>query len=177
MAMLSILNLYNYDPTIFEGLEVPEGIDRATLISTILLQNAELSLIYTEPETMKSAISLWSTASQYAWTGLIESTTFEYNPIWNKDGTITETETIDRSASGTDENKVSAYNESTYQNRSKDETAAEEESSRSYERTEQGNIGVTSTQSLIKEQREIVDFNVYDRISEDFRCRFCVMVY
>lgn len=45
------------------------------------------------------------------------------------------------------------------------------------ERTEQGNIGVTSTQSMIKEQREVVQLNLYDVITQDFINRFCLKVY
>ena len=40
-----------------------------------------------------------------------------------------------------------------------------------------GNIGVTTTQKLIREQREIELFNLYDIIIEDFKMRFCILVY
>lgn len=40
-----------------------------------------------------------------------------------------------------------------------------------------GNIGVTTTQQLISEQRKIDLFNLYDIISEDFKMRFCILVY
>lgn len=40
-----------------------------------------------------------------------------------------------------------------------------------------GNIGVTTTQKLIKEQRAIDLFNIYDIIMEDFKMRFCILVY
>ena len=40
-----------------------------------------------------------------------------------------------------------------------------------------GNIGVTTTQKLIREQREIDLFNLYDIIIEDFKMRFCILVY
>ena len=40
-----------------------------------------------------------------------------------------------------------------------------------------GNIGVTTTQKLIKEQRQIDLFNVYDIIIEDFKMHFCILVY
>ena len=40
-----------------------------------------------------------------------------------------------------------------------------------------GNIGVTTTQKLISEQREIDLFNLYDIIIEDFKMRFCILVY
>ena len=181
MARASILGLYNYDPDIFAELSFPEGIDKATAISTIIFQNAELGLLYTDPETLKTAIGAWSYASQYTWEKYARILSLEYNPIWNKDGTITETEEIgrERSSSGTGENKVSAFNETTYQNRVKDETETEasESETREYTRVEQGNIGVMSTQSMIREEEQIAKFNVYDEISKDFKNRFCVMVY
>ena len=40
-----------------------------------------------------------------------------------------------------------------------------------------GNIGVTTTQKLIREQRDIDLFNLYDIIIEDFKMRFCILVY
>lgn len=40
-----------------------------------------------------------------------------------------------------------------------------------------GNIGVTTTQDMIKQQREIVQFNLIDYIVHDFKRHFCTMVY
>ena len=40
-----------------------------------------------------------------------------------------------------------------------------------------GNIGVTTTQKLIREQRDIELFNLYDIIIEDFKMRFCILIY
>ena len=40
-----------------------------------------------------------------------------------------------------------------------------------------GNIGVTTTQKLIREQREVDKFNLYDIITDEFKMRFCVLVY
>lgn len=40
-----------------------------------------------------------------------------------------------------------------------------------------GNIGVTTTMQMIKEQRDIVKFNLYDIITEEFKLRFCVLIY
>ena len=47
----------------------------------------------------------------------------------------------------------------------------------SHELHAHGNIGVTTTQELIKEEREVDRFNVYDIIIEDFKMRFCILVY
>lgn len=40
-----------------------------------------------------------------------------------------------------------------------------------------GNIGVTTTMQMIQEQRNIVKFNLYDIITEEFKLRFCVLIY
>ncbi len=47
----------------------------------------------------------------------------------------------------------------------------------SHELHAHGNIGVTTTQKLIREQRQIELFNIYDIIIEDFKMRFCILVY
>lgn len=40
-----------------------------------------------------------------------------------------------------------------------------------------GNIGVTTTQQMIEQERKIADFNIYDYIVQSFKNRFCLMVY
>lgn len=40
-----------------------------------------------------------------------------------------------------------------------------------------GNIGVTTTQKLIREERDIDLFNLYDIIIQDFKMRFCILIY
>ena len=47
----------------------------------------------------------------------------------------------------------------------------------SHELHAHGNIGITTTQKLIREQRDIELFNMYDIIIEDFKMRFCILVY
>lgn len=202
---LSILGFYLYDSSVFQGFQVPEGMDRSTAIDSIILNNAELELVYTDFDFMKQAITLWSNMNQSIWAKLYKTTVLEYNPIWNKDGTIKEVETTTREmdASGSnstnsnsnstakDESSVAAFNSSTLEkNGQVDSTDASSVASqgsysdssddkelRSYERTEQGNIGVTSTQQLIKEEREVDNFNIYDVIASDFRNRFCLAIY
>lgn len=40
-----------------------------------------------------------------------------------------------------------------------------------------GNMGVASTQSLIKEEREVDDFDIEEIIIGSFKARFCLMIY
>ena len=40
-----------------------------------------------------------------------------------------------------------------------------------------GNIGVTSAQDMIKQEREIADFDIVDIIVEEYKRKFCVVIY
>lgn len=40
-----------------------------------------------------------------------------------------------------------------------------------------GNIGVTTTQQMIEQERELRKFNIYDYIIREFKDRFCILVY
>ena len=40
-----------------------------------------------------------------------------------------------------------------------------------------GNIGVTTTQQMIEEERRVVEFDIYHYIAEDFKADFCLLVY
>ena len=40
-----------------------------------------------------------------------------------------------------------------------------------------GNIGVTTTQQMIEQERNISEFNIYDYIVRSFKRRFCLMLY
>lgn len=46
-----------------------------------------------------------------------------------------------------------------------------------HEQTESGNIGVTTTQKMISAEREIAVFNIIDFIINDFKERFCLLIY
>jgi hypothetical protein len=43
--------------------------------------------------------------------------------------------------------------------------------------TERGNIGVTTTQQMIKEEREMALFSIYDTIADSFIKHFCIALY
>lgn len=105
---LSIMGMYEYDNTVFEGFDSPSFIDdnqvihtlnRDDVINNILLNCAELEVVYPSFETMKFAIGVWSASNQRTWEKLYKSMYLEYNPIWNVDSNETETETNERDIS------------------------------------------------------------------------------
>ena len=187
--MITILGFYNFDPDIFEDLAVPEGIEKQDVIDAILLECSELELLYSSFTVMKIAIKSWCSRELTSWEKLQATVTAEYNPLWNVDASITESGTSEKERSGTGTNEgtdihsVTGYNSSSWSNNDKldsdtEQNWSEDESgsdTRSIIRT--GNIGVTSSQQLISQEREVAKFNVIDYIVESFKKRFCLLVY
>lgn len=105
VSTLSIMGLYNYDPTIFDGFRVPESIEsrKQDIIDEICLEGAELEILYSNPDVMKFAITKWTNLNFKIWEELQATREYVYNPIWNKDGTYRETETRDLAGSKTSE--------------------------------------------------------------------------
>ena len=234
-ARLDLLGIYKFDNTVMDLLEVPEDengnelIDKDTLKDNILMDTAEMEILYPDASFLKMAIGSWSKKQVPIWKELYESTQFDYNPIWNVDGKVVE----DRDLKGTDyrtddhsterthddsmerthddtlerthddilttDNGTYGYNSSALAPESKIENAHDgtitdahtgtitdkdtgtikhdTSDSGKVTTTRTGNIGITSTQSLIKEQRDIVQFNIMDYIINDFKSRFCLLVY
>lgn len=197
---LSLYGMYEYDNTLLDNLVLPSSLDRDTIINNLLVETAELEVLYSDIDMLKATIGFWSKKQLPIWEHMLETTQYEYNPIWNKDGTITEVETRDLSNKGkgtnvsnpatTSTHDVAGFNnanssEKTYSysdtmsGSNKDTNDYEEANTGTikHERKEQGNIGVTSTQYLIEEERRIAEFNIIDYIITDFIKRFCLLVY
>lgn len=94
-ATLTILGLYNYDTSIFENFVVPDDVDSATAVASICMDNAELELMYPEPDTMKFLIGLWSTRMLPVWERVLAAINAEYNPLENYNRTESWTDTED----------------------------------------------------------------------------------
>lgn len=84
-ATLSILGLWMQDPTIFDSLHLPAGVDLATVRDTILYDLADLEVLYPSAPFMKTMIDLWSTKENPTWTRLYTAMQLEYNPLENYD--------------------------------------------------------------------------------------------
>ena len=183
-AKLSILGLYRWNPDVFKNMSLPEGVDHETLTWNILEQCAELETIYADPEYMQASIINWSRLMLPSWKKINEALTAEYNPIWNKDGTIRETYNygaIQQSGTGSNTDKVAGFNsDSTHTREEANSTGSsrQEAHTDTTERIEQGNIGVTESSTMVRHEVELRrEFNIYKIIAEDFKRHYCLMVY
>lgn len=320
MAVLSIMGLYNYDNTVLNGLinnlpspgkvpidsypdlyYTPEPLDSDALIGELLLECAELEVLYPSVTTMSQAVNVWAITHKKVWQDYYNTMWYKYNPIWNKDGVITRTETEERQTTGNENNNGNSTETRNLQNQntrnltekqsnsnsesidetntrtddlSQDRTSEEtrtpdlstsgntthdvagfnsnrlvtsyedetttkqtgtetidvvenisntgtqknqktgnnetsgtlditqggnqsdtetgtidnknenttnrsenEKITRTYEDKETGNIGITMTQQMIDAERETVKFNIYNMIIQEFKERFCLLIY
>jgi hypothetical protein len=242
------MGMYEYDHTILDFFHYPdkwETVDKDVFVNKLLLDTAELEVLYPDADIFKTAIKYWSAAEVQNWNKLYDTTVLKYNPIWNKDGTVTETEkhiknnnytdvtdgkiadrsstigsqntetsgnenidttnntneknyvfgfnsdsaaqsgetvTDDTGSTNTDRSENSKTNSSantdaTTTNNTNFKHDEKENIDREYTRTEQGNIGITTTQQMINEEREVDKFNLMDYIIDRFKQRFCLLVY
>lgn len=253
MALLSIVGLWNSDNTIWEGFNVPDGMNKDLATTFIMSECQELEIVYPDPGAMKFMISNWSAMYLPIWERLYKTTTLEYNPIenynrteeWEDDRVVdierTDNRTLNKeygkgttitnsrtgndtlSQTGTDTitpgqittNSAKAFNDSNFVEREKTELSGENvhtpnlqdkteynstftnaETGKDTESgsdnvkttgtnidnlkrkgTAKGNIGVTTTQEMLKQEREIATFNVYMQIVDSFKENFCILIW
>lgn len=184
-AKLSILGLYRWNPDVFKNMSLPEGVDHEVLTWNILEQCAELEAIYSDPDYMQASIINWSGMMLPSWKKINEALTAEYNPIWNKDGKITETNeygaiiqsgsetgtgTGNGSTTTNETDKVAGFNSDNTHTReersgsgtqstttSTKGTTSNRQEAHTDKRTviEQGNIGVTESSAMVLHEVEL----------------------
>ena len=226
-ATMSVMGLYNWDNTLFELLTIPEGLDKDTLVDNLLVELAELEVLYPNPVVMKNLIGVWSDKQLDIWNRLYQTTQYEYNPIENYDryeaGSNESTDETTHSGLDTHTDRITLDGEDTVSGdrtdggyiagfdsapagesdglvkKTRDESEAsttteygkiedrsgnygyghkiKTETDGEHELHVHGNIGTVTAQKMIMEQREIEKFNMYDIIIDDFRMRFCILVY
>lgn len=204
-SWLSLLGLYNWDNSIFDNMVLPEDFtpdDKTTLINNLLMETAELEVIYPDPDFMKNAIEAWSSKEVYTWTRLYEAMLAEYSPIENFDryedvdeqnrGAMTHSGTDSVSGSGEDTitNKITSFDSNTFVDHDKAIAGKGSTDTTTYGHVVtdstgkkiishlHGNIGVTTNQQMLEAELETrPKINIYRIIIDSFRERFCLLVY
>ena len=176
-------------------------IDSNILINNILLECAELEICYPEPDILKTAISVWAQIRTTSWLRIYTALDADYNPIHNYDryeyidhtytpgagytDNMTDPEYTD---TVTEENP--GYNSNTLVTAGKSTAARTVQTSSSithtpdgesdsdiYDNHLYGNIGVTTAAQMITGELEVRRNDIYNIITNEFRRRFCLLVY
>ena len=85
MARLTLNGMYQYDPTLFDGMILPEDYDRDALLAEIMTRCGQLYPYHQVPRILKSNIRLWFSRNFLQFDRIMEAINAEYNPVENYD--------------------------------------------------------------------------------------------
>ena len=203
-ATLSFDGLLIGYPSLFDGLQVPDGVDKETVIENLLLSTMELEVMISSGPVMARALAAYSAAMLPSWTRYAKALGLEYNPL----DTDERTRTLEHA--GEDSNTRSPNLTTTGQNNGSDSTTREvvgfdsaqlqmaeknttqlgtgntitstgtdkTEGTNKYTDTEtyQGRAG-KSAQSLVAAEIALASENIVAKIVDDIKQEFCLLVY
>jgi len=205
-SKLTMIGLYEYDPTIFDNLSLPEGLDKDTLVDNILLRSGEFEVIYPDADFMKFSIGAWSRKWNATIVRWVNALAIEYNPLenynryehWTDERDISGSEGGSSSGStggttgSTTTNKVSAYDAGdTLTTHDQSESHGSDSTSNSGEYSSEhstdddlehdgrihGNIGVTTSQQMLLSELDLGYWNIYEKITDLFLTEFVIPIY
>lgn len=95
-ATISFLGLYTANNALFDGLTIPEEVDKQTLVHNLLLETADLEVIYPNSDFMAEALRMYSAKQLVNWQKYYAASQLKYDPIYNFDRyeNYTDTETV-----------------------------------------------------------------------------------
>ena len=157
--ILSPMALYNFDGTLFDGLVIPEQLDRDIMISTILIEGK---------------LRAWQKQANVLYE--------DYDPFVNIKRDEVRTITQNRDLKGTNTGKVSvaAWDSADMTDRQSNDIASTDTGT--ITTTEnfhvEGDSAITDAQDVaIKEVNLRAEYEMYNIILQDFKKRFCIQVY
>ena len=191
---MTLYGMYQYDPTLFDGVILPEGMDKTLMVNQIIRQSGDLFPYYQVPLEIKTAITEWFTRRKDNFSKLWQGFTAEYNPIENydrqEDSTETPNITHTLSNSGqdasTNEADVQGYNgtDDVPNSRTKSSGTSStngtdtESGTRTYTSRIHGNIGVTTSAQMLEGEMALRrSLDIYALIAEEFENDNLIQVY
>ena len=191
---MTLYGMYQYDPTLFDGVILPEGMDKTLMVNQIIRQSGDLFPYYQVPPQVKTAITEWFTRRKGNFAKLWQGFTAEYNPIENydrqEDSTETPNITHTLSNSGqdasTNEADVQGYNGTDYVPNSRTKSSGTsstngtdtEIGTRTYTSRIHGNIGVTTSAQMLEGELALrKSMDIYALIAAEFETDNLIQVY
>lgn len=192
-SKITLMGMYNFNNTLFDGLDFPDGVDKDLAISRILNKSEEFELVYSDFNYLKDRITTWGKVWERTFIKWVEALSIQYDPLYNydrfediEDAAVSHsTTTTSASTSSNTENKVSAYDSDSYSNKEKVDSGATtsqggvgDADSKTTRRAHlYGNIGVTTSQQMLRDQLDISQWGLYEHIADLFIEEFCILVY
>lgn len=181
-SRISILGLYKNNPNLFSAIQLPEDLDRRVFIDNVLMEYAELEVIYPDPDFMEEAIGRWSRMRLPSWNRMAKVLYEDYDPFINIKRDEVRTITEDRNLKGTGmtTGQVSAWNDDGFTDRARDNSNSTQTGTVTTTETfhVEGDSAITDAQDVLKKEMDVrIKYDLYRLILAEFKERFCILVY
>lgn len=176
---ISVLGMYNFNNGLFDKFKVPEQIDKQDVVDSILLECAELPVVYTNWDLLQGAIGLLSKRRLHAWERMETALFEDYNPLHNFDRYEELGDEESTSSSGTADsvNTVNGYNGDAERDRQNTTGNSNTKRSNKHSGHLYGNIGVTTSAQMLEGELDVRKQDLISIIVREFKENFCIMVY
>lgn len=181
-SSISILALYQFDPTIFDGLQLPDQLDRGEFVNNLLVEYAGMEVLYPDPVLIKQIITSWSAIRIDTWRRMGVVLYEDYNPFVNikrdEERVIQQSSSLNTMSDVT--GQVSAFNEQAFSNRDRSSGSSQDNGTATTRETFhlEGDSAITDVQDVLKKEMDVrIRYDLYRVILDEFKSRFLIMVY
>lgn len=170
----------------FQNIVLPDNLIPLSenIVNQIMMDNYSFLCMYEEPRFFKQFVDHFFKSHEIEFKKMYDTVLLEYNPIENydrvEDGTSEnwgkDDYTNTNSGKDVTTNTISAMNSSEFQNDTKSQLELgtsmthgdKYDNNNKYHSRTHGNIGVTTSQQMIEQERRVAEFNILQYISDKF---------
>ena len=196
---ITLLSMISWNPNILDNLHIPTNLNLEAIQINLIDECGELPLTVTNPKQFGILLDKWSTIQLDKWNRMQKALDIEYNPLENYDRQEIgdDTRTPNLTNTYTDKNpNANKSNIKNYKNGYNSNSQVLSDSSESTMGTNietsnkstgteknhhdwhiHGNIGVTTSQQMLQSELDVAKNLVADVIVDDFKNKFCIVVY
>lgn len=181
-AKISVLGLYDWDSTLFDNFSLPEQVDKSDLIFNLLAETGDLTAVYPDSDFMKEAIKRWSATRLHTWERIANVLYEDYDPFINikRDEHREITQERNLRGTGNTTNTVNAWETENPQEQSaSNNTSTDTGTVKTTEHLHiEGDSAITDAQDVMRKEVEVrLKYDLYRIIINEFKQRFCLMLY
>ena len=197
-ATLTLTGLYQYglgqNINMFDKLVIPDELDHELLVDNILHECGDFEVLYPDLEFMCDAVDMFAKKWQRTFEKWVNVLKEEYKPLanydrieeWSDSMSTSESEltSTSTSESALSSEAISAFNSDVFRpntsasqdarNAGKQQTDKLNNSLSKHDGHIWGNIGVMTTQAILKEEMQVDKINIYDEIMILFAREFLI---
>ena len=172
---------YYLEDGLFKNAVFPTGIDPDIVHDVIMAECGEMQPLFTDADFMQNMIGVWSQKWAHTFERWVAALAEEYDPLHNYDRheDITDTHYNTITNTGDIQGQRSAFDASTFQPHDKtiNNLTNKDNGNVTREAHLYGNIGVTTSQQMLRDELSVAEWNIYEHIKDLFMQEFCIMIY